>query len=443
MPYPNERSSGEVLMWLENSQALKDFKGIIQERDSVALEPPTQLTLQRRGWLPRRLIAVDGSHITANVKNGFPGAEVGLITIGVVGIKLHKLENLRNIKHGKIPPPSFFRDMEDPHTLQKVVPGLGILHREVENDTPLNFFRRAVKQAFDDYIDTNHEPLSATLHHLLKSHVPKKDKTCPVDGCEAPYDHTKTKCPKCNGELYQTDLLRLHEYFNEAISCGDAHGRFRSILEIISLINILRYFEKEMPEHFKDTAFVLDGPLAVFGSPASILHSIQTELLRLNKIARAKTGQDIALFGVEKSGAFYEHWEQIDWDDENGPRTKYPPKTIITPNGDYVRKNIVPGTSEKSNPHGQSTHFGRHVLYKTDKGEHVVINTAMLNNESQIFSNNDATCYPRLGDILDIMDQLATYLYKDGFMPLVRAHATAAVPLKRGTDIIRSLMEEE
>ena len=439
MPYPNERASGEVLMWLENSQALKDFKGIIQEQDPVALEPPTQLTLQRREWLPRRMIAIDGSNITSSVKNGFPGAEVGLITVAVIVVKL---ENLRNITHREIPPPSFFRDMENAHTIQKAVPGIGVLHRDVENDTPLNFFRRTVKQAFDDYIDTSHEPLSATLHDLLKNHAPKKDKTCPVDGCDAPYDHTKNKCPECNGELYRTDLLRLHEYFNEVGSCGDAHGRLRSILEIISLINILRYFEREIPERFKDTAFVLDGPLAVFGTPASILHPIRKELLRLNKTARAKTGQDIALFGVEKSGAFYEHWEQIDWDDENGPRTKYPSKTIITPNGDYVRKNIVPGTSEKSNPHGNSTHFGRHVLYKTAKGEHVVLNTAMLNDESQIFSNTGETCYPRLGDILDIMDQLATHLYRDGFMPLVRAHANAAIPIKRGTDIIRNLMEE-
>ena len=64
----------------------------------------------------------------------------------------------------------------------------------------------------------------------------------------------------------------------------------------------------------------------------------------------------------------------------------------------------------------------------------------MTTEASQDFRRCDLACYPRLGDMLNVLDRLATYLHRDGFMPLVRAHAHAAIPLRRGSDIIRSLL---
>ena len=118
-------------------------------------------------------------------------------------------------------------------------------------------------------------------------------------------------------------MLRLHEYFDGVRTSGEAHGRLRSALEILVLLNILRYFAEHRPEYFANCAFVLDGPLAVFGSPASILGSIRKEFRRLNDISIEATGSDIAVFGIEKAGAFMGHWEQIDLSEIKGPRTNY------------------------------------------------------------------------------------------------------------------------
>ena len=435
MPYPNEVASGESLIWLENSQALKDFKGVMRKQEHVAFNPP-KLEIQRNDWCPRRVIAIDGSNITEKFDNGFPGAEAGLVMISVI---LIDLECLRDIKPDEIPHPKVFRDMEKARTVQAAVPGIGVTHKDVENDSPVNYFRRTIKETFEGHVVDNHETLLETLHYLTQNENFNPKAECPE--CGTRYNKGSNKCNNCNGELYPTDLLRLHEYFEEIGSCESAHARFRSALEIIILLNILRFFAKQCPAYLSDCAFVLDGPLAIFGTPASILRPVRAELLRLNEVARkANDGKDIVLLGVEKTGSYCDHWEQIDWDKQQGQRTKYPPKTIITPCGKYVRENIVPGSDK---PHGADTHFGRYVLYKTDKGEHVVINTGMLNEKSQNFSIADEECYPRLGDILNVMDQLASYLYRDGFMPLISAHKHAAIPLKRGTDIIRSLMEEE
>ena len=147
------------------------------------------------------------------------------------------------------------------------------------------------------------------------------------------------------------------------------------------------------------------------------------------------------MFGIEKTGRFKEHFEQMDWQDGVGPGTRFPEQTVIALNDEYIKNNIVP-SDIKGKPFGEDTHFGRAILYKTNKGEHVVIHTAMLNQISEDFRKNSPECYPRLEDVLDVVDQLATHIYDGGFMPLVRAHAHAAIPLKRGTDIIKSLLED-
>src|SRR4051794_12353609 len=117
-------------------------------------------------------------------------------------------------------------------------------------------------------------------------------------------------------------------------------------------------------------------------------------------------------------------------------RSRHAPRTAFGLDADYINRYIALRPLD-SKPHGQDTYFGRKVLYKTAAGEHAVMATAMATTTSEDFIRCDLVCYPWLGDMLNVLDQLATYLHRDGFMPLVRAHAHAAIPLKRGADIIR------
>ena len=67
-----------------------------------------------------------------------------------------------------------------------------------------------------------------------------------------------------------------------------------------------------MLDRVSRTAFVVDGPLAMFGHPAWLSPLIKTELKRLNKIVRDRTKNDLLIIGVEKTGAFVTHFEEID-----------------------------------------------------------------------------------------------------------------------------------
>lgn len=205
---------------------------------------------------------------------------------------------------------------------------------------------------------------------------------------------------------------------------------------------MLRYFVRDRARisYLREAVFILDGPLALFGHPAWLTPYVRAELRRINGLCRNE-GFDLAVFGYEKSGAFVDHFDKLDICPDRGPRGRHPNRTAFAPDAAYINQNIALRPAE-AKPHGTDTYFGRKLFYKTASGGHAVITTAMVNEASTDFRRCGQECFPRLGDMLDVLDHLATHLHRDGFMPLVRAHAHAAIPLRHGADIIRTLFRE-
>jgi len=440
MPYENQFATGDSLIALDRSESVRNFDGIVAERiGNGPSTPPPIFTALRRNWIPKYVIAIDGSNITHRVKNGFPGAEAGLVLLSVLIIDISKLASARP---DEIIRPSVFHEMEKVHALDAILPGANVVRRNVEKDSPKAFFREKVFDAFCGRLDNGHETLLDTFQAITSTR--RTNFRCPVEDCNNDISiNEKQSLCSCDKKekIFQTDSLRFHERFNEIGSNNEVHGEVRHVLEILSMINIMRFFAASgRAKFFRDAAFVLDGPLGVFGQPAWIMPYVRNEVGRINQVARKETGEDIVFFGVEKTGQFMTHFEDIDWTDSDGPRTKYPPATVITPDTKYVHKNIV-FRPEDAKAYGKDTYFGRKVLYKTKSRAHTVINTAILNEAGEEFSNITAEAFPRLGDTLDVMDHLSTYLYQDGFMPLVRAHAHAAIPLERGSRILEKMIQ--
>lgn len=439
MPYDQEIATGESLIALEKSATLREFEGMIVIRDEISRDPPPVVSVTRRDWLPVRVVAIDGSSITHKVKNGFPGAEASLIMLSVVFIDVSKLAS---IEPGEIPSPRIFNEMDHAVTLDGVLPGSNVV-RDQTNDEPVKFFRKKVYDALCGVLDSSHESLLETLRAISLGSEPPNI-SCPLEGCthrfSAGCGEYRCQCER-KEILFETDGFRFHERFNALGSNGEVHGEVRHVIEVLALVNLLRFFEREDRIHYlKDCAFVLDGPLAVFGQPARIAPYVRREIHRISEKARAENGIDLLVMGIEKSGQYVSHFYDIDWTDERGPRSKFAPGTTLIPDSRYINRNIV-FRPEDAKPSGQDTYFGRKVFYKTKNGAHAVINLAIVNAEGEDFTNSSLGGFPRLADALNILDHLSTYLYQDGFMPLVRAHAHAAIPLKRGTEILKGLFQ--
>nr|WP_321510170.1 DNA double-strand break repair nuclease NurA [uncultured Hyphomonas sp.] len=438
MPYPEEIATGESLLALQKSEALKEFEGTIKVSDGPQKDPPPIVDVSRTSWLPKRVVAIDGSTVTTKVRNGFPGAEATLLMLAVVFIDVSKLAG---IKSNEIPSPKVFNEMDRAAPHDAVLPGANIVDKNVPDDTPTAYFRRQVFTTLGGTLDDSHETFLETLRAISK---PAENVRCPYEDCSlsngAGVGIHQCGC-NLKRELYETDALRMHERFNELGSNGEVHGEVRHVLEVLSLVNILRYFEAdERISYLKDTAFVLDGPLAVFGQPARIAPFVRDEIIRISKKALEKNGVPPLIIGVEKSGLYVNHFADLDWSEEGAEKGRFDPSTVLIPDAKYINRNIV-FRPEEAKPSGQDTYFGRKVFYKTKDRNHAVLNFAMTNEFSADFHNTTSGAFPRLGDALNILDHLSTYLYTDGFMPLVRAHAHAAIPLKRGSAILNSLLQ--
>ena len=445
MPFDREFATGESLLSLEASQAFQEIKGRLEVRPLPAAsdDSPVFRPVPRRHWRLDRVIAVDGSTISATVRNGFPMADASLVKIAVVRLDLSKLDSL---PADTIPSPRIFYDMERAHPVDLFLPGANVRRNDLPGDTPKSFFREVVFEAFDAALTPDHETLLETVRAIVGGpHAPPRAPSCPIEGCDEKLrpgtGQYACPCPRAE-TLYETDAFRFAERFSDVSSNGEAHGEVRHVLEVVCLLNILRYFAKDRAtiRYLRDAVFILDGPLALFGHPAWLTPDVREEFQRLNALCR-REGFDLAVFGFEKSGAFVEHFDQLDTCPERGSRGQHPNGTTFAPDASYINRNIALRPAD-AKPHGTDTYFGRKLFYKTASGGHAVITTAMVNQASEDFHRCDGECFPRLGDMLDVLDHLATYLYRDGFMPLIRAHAHAAIPLRRGTDIIRSLFGE-
>ncbi len=127
-------------------------------------------------------------------------------------------------------------------------------------------------------------------------------------------------------------------------------------------------------------AFFIDGPLAVFGPPAWLSATISTELKRINAIVQKETGKDLIIVGIEKSGEFVTHFDEID-STETAGQLLFPPGNFVLLKDEYIKKRIHQSSSVRR--YGQDTYFGRKFFYKTKNGARIVASIPFL-NEKQI-----------------------------------------------------------
>ena len=108
------------------------------------------------------------------------------------------------------------------------------------------------------------------------------------------------------------------------------------------MMNIMRFFERRgLWDAFRTTAFVIDGPLAIFGMPAWLKRHLQSEVTRLHAESLARGGSGVMLFGVEKSGMFLEYLRVLDQSDDEGPRARIDAGSAFAPDREYVHRHIA------------------------------------------------------------------------------------------------------
>jgi hypothetical protein len=388
---------------------------------------------------PPFAVAIDGSYAEVPVKNGYPGAHVGYVTVASV---LLNLRDLNRLDEQRPINPVEYRKTEQAATVDAALPGSNIVTRDHRSAQAA--FREAVFEVFHDAVVDAEDPstLLDTFKHLLSLKPQSNPQRCPHEDCEQEFSISSTTSTcKCNHQrrVYPTDALRIHERFNDVGSNGEAFGLVMQVWERILLVHLLRCFERrDWLQGLGRLAFFVDGPLAVFGPPAWLSAAISNELKRLNALVRKKSGADLMIVGIEKSGAFVTHFDEIDESETPGVR-RFSPRTYLLLTDKYIKERIALSDSDRR--YGQDTYFGRKFFYKTASGACIVASIPFLTEEQDTLDSSDISLYPQFGSVCATLDSLVSSRFPNSLSPIISAHAHAAIPLHLGAKVLQQLAQ--
>ena len=441
-------SSYEPLRRLLSDTKITTLRSKIKVRDhlhdtSWKEKTVSLVDLEPSSWSPQFIIAIDGDYSKQDLINGFPGAEVGYITVSTVVILVDKLKDLES---SRFVDPKLFRETEKPASIDSLMVGCNVVLNG-ESSAKTTMRRLLFEKLQEEKIFSDTESLLETYEALLKikrSTGGSQLATCPHENCEAKLTegYGEYRCDTCGGTLFSTDALRLHELMKNAGTNGEMYGQIMETVKKLQLIHLLRSFEQK-PAWFsvlKDIAFFIEGTLAVFSASSWLAKVFRSELSRLNQKVREDCGEDLLILGVERTGNFVKHFIDIDTKKDGGG-DNFPNQAAFLLTNDYIKNNIVLN-DRPDYVYLEDTSFGRKFFYKTKVGYRVVPSIATFTNYQSETATAFPAQFPRLADCLTLLDKLVSARYYNSVMPLATAHAEAAIPLNLGKTIFDEIARE-
>src|SRR5437763_16273050 len=147
MPYENEFAHYKPLRRIAESEQvqalLKRARVVADLPESVPLNTIALTELRPSGWTPNFVLAIDGSMTEVSIKNGYPSAAVGYVTVASVLLDIAKM--LRLDAHRPVDPKEF-RTIEDPASIDGALPGCNFVVDDELNAA--HSFRRALFELF-------------------------------------------------------------------------------------------------------------------------------------------------------------------------------------------------------------------------------------------------------------------------------------------------------
>lgn len=444
MPYEGEFAGYRALQRIVETERVKNLltTARVLKPDDTPRPPPAEAPASPPS-LPQYVFAIDGSNAEVDVRNGFPGAKIGYCSVASVLLDLQLMAELDQRRPVN---PVEFRKTENASAIDAALPGSNVI--TANNTTARDSFRQSLFEVFaHGRLDEDEKTTLLETFQALLAHKPsEKGQSCPYreeHGCEERLEklspgHTSCHCDK-KRPIYSTDALRIHEGFRDLGSNRELLGEVMQVWERVLLVHLLRSFEKQgWLSKISRLAFVLDGPLAVFGHPAWLSAAISKELKRLNKKIREETGNDLILVGIEKTGEFVTHFDEIDRTNEPGeeffPRRGF---QLLTDN--YIKARVKFSDSPKR--FGVDTYFGRKLFYKTAGGARIVATLPFLSDEQDTLESDNPALYPQFATVCALLDKLVSSRFPNALAPLISANAQAAIPLSLGSKVLKQLAQ--
>jgi len=438
--YETARRLGHVPI-VENElvqEELKDFETKEVDTDDAPIKENSVSVedLPDEGVDPKYLLSIDGSLQEIPVNDDYPSSRIGFIQIAAV---LTKLDILAEQQEERFVDPARVEDLEESVSQPLILPSSNytagnaettraswrkhlydtFTSREIEDKTYLDIFMGVIKS------DPRH--IDERTVDIYRCPNPE----CPTEGAEA-HIHTDIydfgQCDECGVEVYPTDSLRTHENVSETQPNGAAISAVMQVLEHLTVCAYIRYLSNNNPDRLEKVGFVIDGPLAVYDTPAWFHEPVLDTIRRINEKQRANGYSPPIIVGVEKSGQFKDHALNI--------KQAMPDESVLGMDNEYIYEHVKSGTTRLE--YGTRDHYGWPFIYKSKSGRIFVLDLPKLDRDAKY----DPTNYPLMRKTLETITSVETALYDDATIPVTLAHQSASIPLKTGTKVLELFSKE-
>lgn len=365
----------------------------------VKVEPPEKNPV-------KKIVAIDGGYTEVTVRKDFPSSTLSFIQFGALIFSTSDLEEiskkefidpadmarLKGVQRYKLALPTKNLNTKDSATLTDSV-----------RSTVFDFFGRDPNNNFLETLKwLAFEEFDAKKGSYSLSRCPSCDERDVDLSLGSMSKDYKFACPKCSKAIFITDILRLQEGVDDELGAGGVVSYLMTTLEQVAIAHLIRVLLDLNPAFLKETLFVKDGPLGFFGQTANMHKPMRALATYLYK------KHDLFLVGLEKSGAFVEHADEI--------KEKLEPNTALLLSNEYIYKYIRPGRSDDSEAYGRTSYYGAKMIYKSASGRVHVATLPTI--DANVVLDPKKSDFPNIDAILTNVDALKCDMYDNALFPV-------------------------
>lgn len=371
----------------------------------------------------KHIITIDGGSTQVAVRERFPSA---IITFFQFGALIFNTTDLKAISESPFINPDDISKLKQIKRFEFVLPTKNV---RIKNYSLLNSVRKSIYDFFMRPLSDNTRLMDSFKWFIYEEYGEGREywplSKCPSCGKreiklilnEMKNDFT-FQCPECEAILYLTDLFGFQNSIDEELGVGET-AAIILLLEQMILVHIIRSIIKISPKLLKETLFIKDGPLAYYGN-SSVMY-----LPMRNLVNYLFENHDLFLVGLEKSGAFVEHANEIS--------ELIPLGSAFLLNDDYIFKYILPYRENRTYSYGFRTYYGGKLIYKTNEGN---IYIATLPNKKTT-PNPTPKTFKNLEVILQNVADLKCDMYENALFPVALVNKLVSLSDHPSSDILK------
>ena len=392
--------------------------------------------------LPKFVVASDASKSDTPINDKLPSTQLGFVKVSHVLIKMDEYAKLIDPKSRFVDPFAVADMHRNAQPVTYVLPGSNIRYQNAH--TVRDGFRHALydQLSANQREGANRMVLSEILLEINDNHIVID--YCPAYGCHTDTSalifttqHPTHTCPVCNTTIYATDWLRLHEGLSDFGDNTSAITRMMNAVEHLLLAAFILEFLQGNPASLASIAFVMDGPLAVFGQPAKLHARVMALVYKANQKLASIGAEPLLIMGLQKTGAVMDHANLLN---------RFLPDGVIRVIDDAYRNTYIAGSEEPAEDYnfGHESYYGQDFLFKTERGR--IFNFALVypflnkNGVKRAEFALQKIESQRYGSLItracDLIRHFELDLYDSAIVPVALAHRHASISLMPGGKVL-------